>query len=343
MSKQDVEQEKSRKFEGLIGEIFSTIGCAWEKFDIDNSERTPDFRVHQGGMACFVEATVVNPRKAWKDPNEEKVIADLQSLDLSRFCLYVTTNWERLSKTLPKREVTTPIQKLMNEYDPLEVQQSVAFGGIDTAPHHSIEYGKWHLDVDLVPSFSDLGKRIRKYHRGVKVTRVGWSDDNKRVQEAITRKAKKYDSGDFDPLIVAVEVGMTRGVVMAEALLLGPERVTGYSYLRDNGSIGTAEYGTEQMLGGVWCDRGGNLRYRHLKGALAVSPHFRPFVQLYLNPLADVASLPEPLLRLPHWVWDHEKGQFQAKQATAISELERLREPYLAKIYDYSSEPGGPA
>ena len=343
MSKQSGHQEKSCEFEEIVGDILTTIGCDWKKIDVDNSERTPDFRVQQGEMACFVEATIANPRKAWKDPNEEKAIADLKSLDLSRFCLHVTTNWERLSKTLPKSEVRTPIQKLMNEYDPLEVQQSVAFGGIDRAPHHAIGYGKWRLDIDLVPSFSDLGKQIRKYHQGVKVTRVGWSDDNKRVQEAITRKAKKYDSSDFAPLIVAVEVGMTRGVVMAEALLLGPERVTGYSYLRDNGSIGTTEYGTEQMLGGVWCDRGGDSRYSRLKGVLAVSPHFRPFVQLYLNPLANIASLPEAFLRLPLWVWDGEEGQFHAKQATAISELERLREPYLAKIYEYSSGPGEPA
>ena len=343
MSKQSSHQEKSREFEEMVGEILTAIGCDWKKIDIDNSERTPDFRVQQGGMACFVEATVVNPMKAREDPNEEKVIADLKSLDLSRFCLDVTLNDEGLSKTLPKREVTTPIQKLMNEYDPLEVQQSVAFGVIDRAPHHSIEHGKWRLDAYLVPSFSDHGKRIRKYSEGVEVCHVGWADGNNRVQEAITRKAKKYKNCDFAPLIVAVEVGATPGINMPEALLLGAQAIVGSTYYRDDGPAIVCRRGEKRILGGVWCDHGGQPHYNHLKAVLAVSPNSRPFVQLYINPLADITHLPESLLRFPLRVWDQGQGRFQMKQSIDAYDWEVLRELYLAKIYEYSSEPGGPA
>ena len=285
-------------FELLLHELLFQLGCKVHVTDIDNTEKTPDFLVSHGGYNCYVEATTVNPadNPSMVDRHLEDAISMLNKLDSSKFQLGLSVEG-RISRTLSRKELKSTFGKLLSEHDPAMVRKHISLWGEYSAPYAEIKDKGWVLRGELRP-IPPEGKHRTSPDLIVDLGGGYSGDASPKVQETVSKKAKKYGQLDA-PLIVAVNVLDVRFGREAEAAaLLGQEQIR---YYPNHPEI------HDQLVrkpDGVWVQGGYKPRYTRLAGVTMFNG-FLPWSPqgsacLYVNPFGHNTDLPQPLYRLPH-------------------------------------------
>lgn len=305
-------------FELVLHELFVQIGCDAEVKDVDSKSKSPDFLVVSSERSCYVEATTVNPRDnpLAADLNLEDAISKLNTLESSDFQILLTIEG-KIARTLSKGELVGKFGKLLSDHDLVAVHMRVQAFGEESAPSVEIREENWCLRGELQPILQK--EKVEDRPRGLLVGPMGsfCGDASPEVQEAVSKKAKKYASLD-KPLIVAVNVLDVRFDREAEvAALFGQEQIR---YFPNRPDIPV------QLIRkppGVWVKGGYEARYTRLAGVIMFNGFFPLHPQgsicLYPNPYICKRDLPELLYKLPHA--KYEGGCIDWIQGTDISDL----------------------
>ena len=284
-------------FELFLHELFTRLGCSVKvEPEIADGNKTPDFLVSRRDCRFYLEATAVGDEFGpfTLSPNERDVIQKLNTLDSEHFSIRVDMKGT-LSRTLGRREVVQPFERLLAAYHPEAVRRLIETRGRSAAPVARVESDDWLLEGRLIPSDPK-----RRRSRGTKpFVRGSWrakyADSIRLVRNAVRKKAKKYPELDA-PFVVAVHTRdpFYNGRQCDLEVLFGKEQLY-YSTVSPDAA---AEFG--RAADGVW-SHGKCRRVHAFLRAQKVDIYNLSSASacLYVKPQSQ-AVLPDAASRLPH-------------------------------------------
>ena len=308
------DQHDGAFFELLLHELFLRLDCEVE-FEPHVGELTPDFRVSQGEISIYVDATSVGLTSNPFHPsrNEQEVIDTLNTLSSPHFSLWIDVDG-KLQRTIPKRELAGRVERLLNDYDPEEVRARIAKFGRHETPFEEIKYADWTLTIWLVPTPEDgsLTNSERPIVKGR--YRAKWIDRISSVREALREKAKKY--GELHaPLVIAVnalnpfyspeecDADVLWGDLCVQYELGANDRTL---YVRQSNGFWSSERGS-RTAGVLSVQKADMLNMSQAAG------------RLHVNPGNDSPAMPDALFRLPHCVISH--GDIARRAGENVAQL----------------------
>ena len=284
-------------FELFLHELFIQLDCAVEVNPEVADGRTPDFLVEQRDRRFYLEATVVGEHLGpfTLSPNERDVMEKLNGLDSEHFDIRVHMEGTLL-RTLGRREVVQPFERLLTTHEPESVRRLIATRGRSAAPAERINSGNWFLDGRLVPKNPER----QKSPATTPIVRGSWraryTDSVRPVRTALEKKAKRYPTLDA-PLVVAVNTrdAFYNGRPCDLEVLFGREQLLYPAASPD----APPTFGRAQD--GAWsAGKGGRvsafLRFQRVD----FRNLFQATASLYVHPQKSHAVLPEAAFRLPH-------------------------------------------
>lgn len=291
-------------FELFLHELFTQLDCAVEVNPEVADGRTPDFLVTQRDRRFYLEATVVGEHMGpfTLSPNERDVMEKLNGLDSEHFDIRVHMEG-MLSRTLGRRDVVQPFERLLTTHEPESVRRLIATRGRSAAPAARITSGNWFLEGRLAPKNTER----HEIPATTPIVRGSWraryTDSVRPVRAALQKKAKRYPSLDA-PLVVAVN---TR-----DAFYNGPQCDLEVLFGSEQMLYSTASPDAPPTIGrahdGFWSLRKGGRVHAFLRfQRVDFRNLFQATVSLYVHPQKSHAVLPEAASRLPHatLVGDH--------------------------------------
>ena len=294
------DQHDGAFFELLLHELFLRLDCEVE-FEPRVEGLTPDFRVSQGDVSIYVDATSVGLTSNPFHPsrNEQDVIDTLNTLSSSHFSLWIDVEG-KLQRTIPKRDLARRVERLLKDSDPDEVRARIAKFGRHETPFEEIRYGDWTLTIWLVPTPEDE----RSTNSGQPIVkgryRAKWIDPISSVREALRKKAKTYRELHA-PLLIAVN---------ALNPYYSPEECDPdvlWGDLRVQYGLGANDRTRYvRQSNGFWSSKRGARTAGVLSFQKADMLNMsQATARLHANPGNDSSAIPDALFRLPHCVASH--------------------------------------
>ena len=269
-------------FELLIHQILVRLGCSVKIHpDLAYSDKHPDFVASTGMSRVLVEATVVAPDKDPFAPTtyERDVQEKFTQLEIANFTMRIAQVSGTLGRYLKNKEIKREFARLVAEYNPDEVQRRIDQVGYVAVPRKTLHFGDWYILVELWPLPPE--KRAPRKARVAPWPQGGAHDASvPQVRDKIRKKLRHYGE-TVDPLILAVNVH-NRG---------------GFDPVIDG-------YDSLFCQGGPWSQEGpprttpAAVLFVTNTNSYAVP---RTCACLFINPSADLDTLPQALLRLTHF------------------------------------------
>lgn len=269
-------------FELLIYQILVRLGCSVKIHpDLPDSGKHPDFVALAGGARALVEATVVAPTRDSLAPTdcERDAQKKFTQLEIANFTMRIAQVSGTLDRYLKNKEIKREFGRLIAEYDPDEVQRRIDQVGYFTPPKRTLHFGDWHILVELWPLPPE--KRAPRKARVASWPQGGAYDASvPQVRDKIRKKLRHYGT-TADPLILAVNV----------------HNLGGFDPVID---------GHDSLFckGGLWSPEGPP---RTTPAAVLFVANTNSYAVLgtrtclFINPAADLDTLPQALLRLTHF------------------------------------------
>ena len=251
-------------FELVLYKLLVNLGCEVELCDLDNTQKRPDFFIKYGDQRCYVEATVVDPKRDTLEFNdyEQDVLNKLDTLSGHGIGAVVKIEGT-LTRLLRKQYVTSPFRCLIDAVNIDEIPRSDNTYGYLDGPFVEINDGGWKLTGHLIAIDSD-----RFVHR-IDRTPIRIAPE-KAILRRLEDKAKRYGQLDA-PFIIAINA-----------------RELGFGSRDDAIDALYGKRSLSMSWGGLWFMNDGEPRYNRVTGAMffeRLDPSkLAPPMTLYLNP-----------------------------------------------------------
>ena len=299
--------------------IYETLSCFGLDIEVNptvtttpgSALRTPDFRVSDGKVKCYVEVTLLKHEPADITRKLESQITNvLRSIENSAFHVFLRSKGT-LSNLPSRKKILQPVSDLLSSYTPDEVRS------LGRLPSCIIQHDRWQMSVTLYPR-GNPGLPTGR----LSVAPPAWTkgvDDVRRFRQKLRGKSNHYPNLD-GPLIVAINSpdlihpDDSEDVLSA---LLGAEHV---AYVEDHPEIPSRLI---RRGDGLWLR--GDLQPQNLRvaGVWCWSAH--PYgvattPRLYLNTEAP-GELPSTFLRMPCTEVFPSTGQYETRPGHSLEDI----------------------